>query len=161
MSRGLQAHRACRAAVCHALLAAGAYILLAASAGAHAAEATPPPAVASPVSVLSLLQVLFALLIVLAAIALFAWLMRRFGPGQGSAGGLLRVVGGVMVGPKERLVVVEVGETWLLLGVAGSSVTLVHSMPRPPQAAPAPQPGSSGAFRRVLGQALGRARAGR
>jgi flagellar biogenesis protein FliO len=32
--------------------------------------------------VLSLLQVLFALLIVLAAIGLFAWLMRRFGPGQ-------------------------------------------------------------------------------
>jgi flagellar protein FliO/FliZ len=156
MSRGPQAHRACRAAACHALLSAGA--LLAAGAVAHAAEATTPPAVASPVSVLSLLQVLFALLIVLAAIGLFAWLMRRFGPGQGSAGGLLKVVGGVMVGPKERLVVVEVGETWLLLGVAGSSVTLVHSMPKPLQAASAPHPGPSGAFQRLLGQALGRVR---
>jgi flagellar protein FliO/FliZ len=159
MSRGPQALRACRAAAGHALLGAGAQVLLALSTVAQAAEAT-TPAVASPVSVLSLLQVLFALLIVLAAIGAFAWLMRRFGPGHGSAGGLLRVVGGVMVGPKERLVVVEVGETWLLLGVAGSSVTLVHSMPKPPHAAPAAQPGPSGAFQRLLGQALGRARPG-
>lgn len=150
MRRAPQAHRACRAAVCHALLCAGAL--------AHAADANAPPAVTSPVSILSLLQVLFALLIVLGAIGAFAWLMRRIGPGQGSAGGLLRVVGGVMVGPKERLVVVEIGETWLLLGVAGSSVTLVHSMPKPPQMAPAPQAGPSGAFQRLLGQALGRAR---
>jgi flagellar protein FliO/FliZ len=110
--------------------------------------------------VLSLLQVLFALLVVLGAIGLFAWLMRRFVPGQGGAGGLLRVVGGVMVGPKERLVVVEVGDTWLLLGVAASSVTLVHSMPKPLQAAEA-QPGPGGAFQRLLGQALGRARSAR
>ncbi len=53
---------------------------------------------------------------------------------QGAGGGLLKVVGGVMVGPRERLVVVEVGDTWLLLGVAASSVTLVHSMPKPLQA---------------------------
>ena len=96
----------------------------------------------------------------LGAIGLFAWLMRRFVPGQGAAGGLLRVVGGVMVGPKERLVVVEVGDTWLLLGVAASSVTLVHSMPKPLQAAEA-QPGPGGAFQRLLGQALGRARSER
>ena len=85
------------------------------------------------------------------------WLMRRFVPGQAGAGGLLRVVGGVMVGPKERLVVVEVGDTWLLLGVAASAVTLVHSMPKPPRAAEA-HPSQPGAFQRLLGQALGRAR---
>ena len=51
--------------------------------------------------------------------------------------------------------VVEVGDTWLLLGVAASSVTLVHSMPKPLQAA-AVQPRPGGAFQRLLGQALGR-----
>jgi flagellar protein FliO/FliZ len=124
---------------------------------AQAADSAAPPAVGSPVSLLSLLQVLLALLVVLGAIGLFAWLMRRFVPGQAGAGGLLRVVGGVMVGPKERLVVVEVGDTWLLLGVAASAVTLVHSMPKPPRAAEA-QPSQPGAFQRLLGQALGRAR---
>jgi len=124
---------------------------------AQAADSAAPPAVGAPVSLLSLLQVLLALLVVLGAIGLFAWLMRRFVPGQAGAGGLLRVVGGVMVGPKERLVVVEVGDTWLLLGVAASAVTLVHSMPKPPRA-PEAQPSQPGAFQRLLGQALGRAR---
>lgn len=152
MSRHAQALGACRTASWH--------LLLGAAAAAQAAESSTPPAVASPVSFISLLQVLFALLIVLGAIGLFAWLMRRFVPGQAGAGGVLKVVGGVMVGPKERLVVVEVGDTWLLLGVAASSVTLVHSMPKPLQAAEL-QPGPGGAFQRLLGQALGRARSER
>ncbi len=86
-------------------------------------------------SLLSLLQVVLALAVVLGAIGAVrlahAPLRAR---ASGAAGGLLRVVGGVMVGPKERVVVVEVGDTWLLLGVAASSVTLVHSMPKPLQA---------------------------
>ena len=136
------------------LAAAAAFVIGAGDARA----ADTAPSVASPVSFLSLLQVLFALLIVLGAIGLFAWLMRRFVPGQ-TGGGMLKVVGGVMVGPKERLVVVEVGDTWLLLGVAASNVTLVHSMPKPLQSE-ASQPASSGPFQRLLGQALGRARSG-
>ena len=149
MSGAAQAAVACRGALCCALLGVATL--------AQAADGPAPPAVGSPVSLLGLLQVLFALLVVLGAIGLFAWLMRRFVPGQAGAGGLLRVVGGVMVGPKERLVVVEVGDTWLLLGVAASAVTLVHSMPKPPQAVQA-QSGQPGAFQRLLGQALGRAR---
>jgi flagellar protein FliO/FliZ len=149
MSRRARALGACRTASWH--------LLLCAAGVAQAADSATAPSVASPVSFLSLLQVLFALLIVLGAIGLFAWLMRRFVPGQGGAGGLLKVVGGVMVGPKERLVVVEVGDTWLLLGVAASNVTLLHSMPKPLQAAEL-QPGPGGAFQRLLGQALGRAR---
>jgi len=149
MSRLARALGACRTA---------SWLLLGPAAGLAQAADSSAPVVASPVSFLSLLQVLFALLIVLGAIGLFAWLMRRFVPGQG-AGGILKVVGGVMVGPKERLVVVEVGDTWLLLGVAASAVTLVHSMPKPLHA-PASQPASTGAFQRLLGQALGRARSG-
>jgi flagellar protein FliO/FliZ len=148
MSRRARAPRACRTA---------SWLLLLTAAAVTQAADSSAPAVVSPVSFLSLLQVLFALLIVLGAIGLFAWLMRRFVPGQGGAGGLLKVVGGVMVGPKERLVVVEVGDTWLFLGVAASNVTLVHSMPKPLQAA-ASQPGPSSAFQRLLGQALGRTR---
>jgi flagellar protein FliO/FliZ len=58
-----------------------------------------------------------------------------------------------MVGPRERLVVVEVGDTWLLLGVASGGVSLVHSMARPPQAAGTGA--TQGAqFSRLLGQML-------
>jgi flagellar protein FliO/FliZ len=98
---------------------------------ACAADPAPPAAATGPGSFFSLLQVVLALLLVLGAIMAFAWFARRIGPGRGAAGGLLKVVGGVMVGPKERLVVVEVGDTWLIVGVGASSVNLVHSMPRP------------------------------
>lgn len=88
----------------------------------------------SPVSFAGLLQALFGLLIVLAFIAALAWLFRRLPLGQGVAGGAVRVVGGVALGTRERLVLVEVGETWLLLGVAPGQVNTLHAMPRPADA---------------------------
>ena len=114
--------------------------------------ADPPPPAPTTAPLFSLVQVVLALLLVLAAIGAFAWLVRRISPGYSAAGGL-RVVGGVMVGPRERLVVVEVGDTWLLLGVASGGVSLVHSMTRPPQTAAAGA--AQGAqFSRLLGQML-------
>jgi flagellar protein FliO/FliZ len=85
----------------------------------------------SSVSFAGLLQALLGLLIVLAFIAALAWLFRRLPLGQGMAGGVVRVVGGVALGTRERLVLVEVGETWLLLGVAPGQVNTLHTMPRP------------------------------
>lgn len=96
-----------------------------------------PPA---PLSPGSLLQVLLGLALVVAAILVTALVLRRLAPGQMLAGGALRVVGGVMVGPRERVVVVEVQDTWLLLGVAAGSVRLLHTMPRPAPGAAAPLP---------------------
>jgi flagellar protein FliO/FliZ len=94
---------------------------------AAAAEAAPPQVFGG------LLQVVLALLLVLGAIMGSAWLLRRFGPTQMGQGGALRVLGGVMVGQRERLMLVEVGDTWLIVGVAPGRVTAVHSMPRPAQ----------------------------
>jgi flagellar protein FliO/FliZ len=74
--------------------------------------------------------VLFALALVLGAVALAAWLLRRFAPGQNIAGSAMRVVGGVAVGPKERIVLVEVGETWLVVGVAPGQVNALHTLPK-------------------------------
>ncbi len=135
-----------------ALLTAAGLALRSLSAGA----ADAPAASVASSSFVNLLQMLVALLVVLAAIGAFAWLMRRFGAGPlRIGGGVLKVVGGVMVGPRERVVVVEVGETWLLLGVAAGHVTLVHSMPRP--AAAAERGAEPAAFGQLLAQ-LTRAR---
>jgi flagellar protein FliO/FliZ len=123
-----------------ALLSCMALGSMAVAAGAvRAADALPP----SPVSLSGLLQVLFGLALVIAAIVATGWVLRRIGPSQ-SAGGLLRVVGGVMVGPRERLVVVELGEQWLVLGVAAGSVNLLHSLPKSAAAGPAARTGESG-----------------
>ena len=78
-----------------------------------------------------MLQGLLGLLLVLAALMAFFWFMRRFSPGQTGAQGVVKVVGGVMLGTREKLVVVEVGDTWLLLGVGGGQVNTLHTLPRP------------------------------
>lgn len=119
----------------------------ASTAGADSAGTT------AATSVVSLLQVFLALVIVLATIWGFAWLMRRFTSGQVGGAGALKVVGGVMVGPRERLVIVEIGDTWLLLGVAAGHVTLVHSIPRPADAPDGSGSAASG-FSRALQRAL-------
>jgi len=77
------------------------------------------------------LQTGLALVLVLALIMASAWLMRRFSLLPGSAGGQLRVVSGVMVGNRERVVVVEVRDTWLVLGVTGQNINVLHTLPRP------------------------------
>ena len=110
--------------------AAVALILALSCAATLAAQPVPqlPP---SPLSLGGLLQVLLGLAIVLAAVAGTAWLLRRFGPGQSGAGGVARIVGGLMVGPKERLVVVEIEDNWLVLGVAPGQVNTLHTMAKP------------------------------
>lgn len=77
------------------------------------------------------LQVLFSLVLVLAVIVGAAWLLRRFSPAQMGAGSVVKVVGGVALGPKERLVLVEIGETWLVLGVAPGRVNTLHTLTKP------------------------------
>lgn len=93
------------------------------------------PPVEGPSPLWSLLQMLFGLAIVLAAIVGVAWLFRRFTMGGGMLGRLqpARVVSGVMVGPHERVVIVELEGEWLVLGVTSRSVNLLKTLDKPPQ----------------------------
>jgi len=45
---------------------------------------------------------------------------------------MLQVVAGAAVGSRERVVVVEIADTWLVLGVAPGSITALHQLPRRP-----------------------------
>ncbi len=99
--------------------------------GALAADG-PRPAYTPP-SVLSLesvLQVVFSLLLVLGIVALVAWLLKRVSLPQQSAGRQLKVISNLAVGQRERVVVVEIQETWLVLGVAPGQVQTLHTLPR-------------------------------
>jgi flagellar protein FliO/FliZ len=88
----------------------------------------PPPATA--VSSGSILQVIVSLLFVLGAIVLVAWILKRINLPQNAAGSALKVISGVAVGQRERIVLVEVNDTWLVVGVAPGQVTALHSMPK-------------------------------
>jgi flagellar protein FliO/FliZ len=89
---------------------------------------TPPPPAA--VSSGSLMQIIFSLILVLAAVAVVAWMMKRINMPQRGAASLLKVLSGVAVGPRERVVLMEVNDTWLIVGVAPGQVRTLHTMPK-------------------------------
>jgi flagellar protein FliO/FliZ len=78
----------------------------------------------------SLVQLLGGLAVVLALLFATLWVLKRLAAPRGEAAGLLRVVAGTAVGARERVVVVEVAGSWLVLGVAPGRVTALAEMPR-------------------------------
>lgn len=73
---------------------------------------------------------LVSLALILGLFVLAAWLFKRYLPQVGKAGPV-KVIGATMVGPRERVVVVEVENTWLVLGVGGGQVRTLHTLPKP------------------------------
>ena len=100
-------------------VAAGALLLASSPAWAAAAGAAS-----------GMLTVLLSLALILGGFVAVAWFARRYLPGMG-AQGAVKVVGTTPVGTRERVVVVEVDNTWLLLGVGGGNVRLLHTLPKP------------------------------
>ncbi len=85
-------------------------------------------------------SLLIGMLLILAVIVATAWLLKRIAPRTYGASSVLRVVGGVAVGQRERVVIVEVGAIWLVVGVAPGGVTTLHQMPRAVEAGDAAAP---------------------
>nr|WP_039899736.1 flagellar biosynthetic protein FliO [Paraburkholderia hospita] len=77
----------------------------------------------------AVLQTIVGLAVVIGLVFGFAWLARRFGLQPGQRGGIVKTIGGTSLGGKERVAVVEIGDTWLVLGAAPGNVRLLHTMP--------------------------------
>ncbi|WP_186191959.1 flagellar biosynthetic protein FliO [Burkholderia gladioli] len=77
----------------------------------------------------AVLQTILGLAVVIGLVFACAWLARRLGFQPARRGGTLKVVASVAVGGKESATVVEVGDTWLVLGVAPGNVRLLHTLP--------------------------------
>lgn len=74
---------------------------------------------------------LFGLLLVLGLIVCIAWLLKRSGltPAM-QASATAKTVGGVNVGNRERVVVVEIADQWIVVGVAPGRVNALATMPK-------------------------------
>ena len=102
------------------------------------AQAAPPAAAApapatvtsAPSSAGSLLQVIFGLIVVLGLLAGALWILKRVGGGRLAGGQVVKIVGGVSVGNRERVMVVEVADQWIVIGVAPGQVSKLADMPR-------------------------------
>jgi len=104
----------------------------------------------------SVLQVLLGLAVVLGMVFVAAWALRRFNPGVAASHSALRIVAGTSVGNRERVMLIEVNDTWLVVGVAPGRVSPIHSMPRPNNSQAAQVAGTANGFAGWLKQALER-----
>jgi flagellar protein FliO/FliZ len=102
--------------------------------------------------------VAFALIVVLAAIFVVAWVVRRMRLAGNRAGGAIDVLADVPLGQKERAVLLKVGATQILLGVAPGRVNTLHVLTEPLELTkPAPPAGGSdNTFRMILMRSLGK-----
>jgi flagellar protein FliO/FliZ len=78
-----------------------------------------------------LLQTVLALLLVIGILFLAAYLLRRLNGGRGfGSTGPLRVVGGLMIGTRERIVLVEIADTWIVVGLVPGQIRTLHTLPK-------------------------------
>ena len=75
-------------------------------------------------------SMILSLLMVLAVIIVSAYMLKRFNVIQHSTQGL-KVVASLPLSTKEKLVVVQVGEKQLLLGVTSQQINLIESLDEP------------------------------
>lgn len=93
-------------------------------------KAVPAPVNIDPVNSGSIMQVLLGLSLVVGLILLLAWLLRRFAGMQGQHRGM-QVVASLPLSAREKLVLVQVGDQQLLLGVAPGRVSRIERFDEP------------------------------
>ncbi len=79
-----------------------------------------------PVTTGALLETLLGLFLVLACIAFLAWLLRRTGRFNATANGQMKIIAGLSLGPRERAILLQVGEKQILVGVTAQQIQTLH-----------------------------------
>jgi flagellar protein FliO/FliZ len=111
------------------LFVSGLLLACGASRAQEAASEATSKAVESPMTG-HLLQTTLGLLFVLFLLMALVWLLKRMGIGNAQRrGGFYKVLATSALGPREKIVLVEVGDTWLVLGMTSNSINTLHSMP--------------------------------
>jgi flagellar protein FliO/FliZ len=123
-------------------LAPGAALL----AAAVQAQTQAPAAATGP----SLTPLVLGLLLVLALIPAAAWLLRRAGLAQPASAAGLRIVAQLPLGPRDRILIVEVGDRRWLLGVSSSGIRRLGTLPPGTDAATPPPAASEGGFSEII-----------
>jgi flagellar protein FliO/FliZ len=89
------------------------------------------PAVSSGVAG-QLTQLVLGLLLVLGLIFFLAWLLRRVQQaGPAGKGQVIELIGSRALGPRDRLMLVQVGNEQILLGLSPGTITALHVLKEP------------------------------
>ena len=106
-------------------------VLLASS--ACLAAATPAATPATPPGSLGgqLAQMVFGLLLVVGLIFFLAWMLRRLQSTAVKGGQVIEIVGSRAIGPRGRLLLVQVGKEQILISHTPGSIEALHVMAEP------------------------------
>ncbi|MEQ1766320.1 MAG: flagellar biosynthetic protein FliO [Methylotenera sp.] len=74
------------------------------------------------------LKMVIGLAVVLGVMALITWVLKRLVPGVGNKQSVVRIVGGVSVGSRERVMVLEIAGRWIVVGVASGQVSRLANL---------------------------------
>src|SRR5690606_34869937 len=89
----------------------------------------------------ALVRMVIGLVFVIALILACAWAARRFGFANRVQGGApMKVVSTLSLGPRDRVIMLEVDDTWLVVGVNAGGMTTLHSLPAKAASAAAATP---------------------
>jgi flagellar protein FliO/FliZ len=115
---------------------------------------------ADPLAAQNLIQVTLVLVGIVAFIMGAAWLTRRVRGAPFARGDCFKVIGAMPLGPRERLLLVRVGDQQLLLGVSPGRIASLQTLDRPLEldnviASSAQTPKQAMSFAGVLTRALG------
>ncbi|MGY4489986.1 flagellar biosynthetic protein FliO [Pseudomonas sp. TE3610] len=121
-------------------------LLLALPLPAFAATVTPPAPGAAPAAAPAapavgsalgggiagqLTQLMLGLLLVIGLIFALAWVLRRVQQNAPSGGQVIELLGSRALGPRDRLVLVQVGGEQILLGLSPGRIAPLHVMQQP------------------------------
>ncbi len=87
--------------------------------------------VIDPLSGTNIFQMVGGLLLVLFIVILVAWLVRRVGGVTMVGGGVMSIIGGMSMGARERVVLLQVGEEQLLIGLSPGRIQKLHVLKNP------------------------------
>ncbi len=121
--------------------------------GFAAAQAESGSAPVEPLASPYLLKLTGGLILVVAAIFAFAWLVKKLNLNQQSSHGLIRIVAGLPLGTRDRIVLVQVGDEQILLGLTPGRIEKLHTLAQPLDAPAGAPAGAS--FARRLRDAMG------
>ena len=82
-------------------------------------------------STTAILQMLLGLAAIIGILFAGAWLLRRLDGGRRFGNtGPMKIVGGLMISARERILLVEVGDSWLVVGVVPGQIKTLHTLPK-------------------------------
>ena len=77
-----------------------------------------------------LLQIFLALVFVICLMLFGAWLLKRINPINSNQKVNVKIVGGTSLGNRERVIVLEIADQWLVVGVTANQINVLSSMPK-------------------------------